>query len=343
MNARPPIPGPLGLGDLLDRAFRLYRARFMPFLITSALFLVPFSLISGLLTGRFITGYMDALGAVVESTNAPPETFLSEFFGSVGNFLGSMLLMGILGLLINAVVTLALANHSIAALHDETMTLREGLRRGLRRFWAFVWMNILQALGIGLATLAIVIVLVVAVAAIAFIGAAVGSAAFDSNNVFATIALVLVLVCGYVFAVLLVLAPALYLSARWVAATPALVAEDLGATGALKRSWQLTHGRVWRAIGYVVLLYLITAIVVSLPVGLIQQILIVALPSSALAIATLFSTALSSLFSVVWTPLYVCAIVLLYYDLRVRSEGYDLDLRVQQLEASLQDGEQPAL
>ena len=97
------------------------------------------------------------------------------------------------------------------------------------------------------------------------------------------------------------------------------------------------RGRVLRSVGYVILLYLITAIVVSIPTGLIQQLLLFALPSSAMPVVISVSTAISSLFTVVWTPLYVCAVVLLYYDLRVRAEGYDLSLRVQQLEAEMQE------
>jgi hypothetical protein len=45
---------------------------------------------------------------------------------------------------------------------------------------------------------------------------------------------------------------------------------------------------------------------------------------------------LGSVLGVLWQPINVAAIVLLYYDLRVRKEGYDLALRVDQLEAQVQ-------
>ncbi|MEZ4663216.1 MAG: hypothetical protein R2911_37190 [Caldilineaceae bacterium] len=49
-----------------------------------------------------------------------------------------------------------------------------------------------------------------------------------------------------------------------------------------------------------------------------------------------YFTTVSALFSVIWQPFLVGAIVLFYYDLRIR-KGYDLELRVQQLEAASTD------
>jgi hypothetical protein len=48
--------------------------------------------------------------------------------------------------------------------------------------------------------------------------------------------------------------------------------------------------------------------------------------------ATGLSTALGQLVTIVWLPLQVVAMVLLYYDLRVRAESYDLALQIEQLE-----------
>ncbi len=335
MSTRLPISGPLGLGDLLDRAFRLYRARLGLFLMIAALFLVPFSLISGLLSGQFITNYMDAFVAIVAAEGSAPETIFSEALGSAGSFFVVMMGMAILSLVISGLVTLALNHSSIAVLHNQPISLAESMRGGLRRFGSFVWMSIVQFSGIALATLGMGIVIFIFVMVIIFIGAAVGSALLEGDNIFATIAVVLVALCGYFLAILLFLAPAIYLSARWLVATPAMLAENLGAMQSLRRSWALTKGHTWRAVGYVVLLYLITAIVVGLPVGLIQQLILLLLGTSSLGLATILSSAISSIFSVLWTPLYICAVVLLYYDLRVRVEGYDLALRIEQLENEL--------
>jgi membrane-anchored glycerophosphoryl diester phosphodiesterase (GDPDase) len=340
MNNRLPISGPLGLGDLLDRAFRLYRARFVPFLLTTAIFLAPLGIISGLLSGRFITGYFDALSTLAASPDLAADDQFYTLFGSMAGFGLFTVLISLAALVVNAIVTLALTTQGIATLHDEPMTMGQSIRRGIRRLGAYIWMLIVQAVTYGLATMAVMIPLFILIMALAFAGTAMGSAIFnDVDSVFATIALMILFICGSMMMMIVAVAPALYLAARWVVAIPVMVDENLGAMKALGRSWQLTANRVWRAVGYLVLLGLITMIVVSLPVGLIQQILLVAMPSSAMPLLVALSSAISSIFTVIWSPFYVCAVVLLYYDLRVRAEGYDLDLRVRQLEEQV--GNQP--
>ncbi|MCB0114727.1 MAG: glycerophosphoryl diester phosphodiesterase membrane domain-containing protein [Caldilineaceae bacterium] len=336
MNNPLPIAGPLSLGDLLDRAFRLYRARFTPFLLTAAIILIPYSLISGLLSGRFLTGYMDAFGLLMESPDAVNEGMMADMLGGFGSMFGGFVVLGILGLVFNGVVTLALISQSTAALHEEQQPIGVSLRRGVSRFIPYAWMSIVQFFVIGLVTTVVLIPVFLLFGLIAFAGAAIGSAAFgDDGGIVGGIALVLVFVCGYIFALLFAAAPATYFSARWIGATPALMAEDLGAMEALGRSWRLTGGRIWRVIGYTVLLSIITAIVVSLPAALIQQVFLLAAPTLGFGLVTAASTAITSIFTVVWTPLSACAVVLLYYDLRVRSEGYDLNLRIQQMESQL--------
>ena len=46
MTTHFPLSGPMSVGDLLDRAFRLYRARFGVFLLTAAIFFFPAGIIS---------------------------------------------------------------------------------------------------------------------------------------------------------------------------------------------------------------------------------------------------------------------------------------------------------
>ena len=53
-----PITGPLGIGQVLDRAFRLYRARLGPLLLAGSLFLVPVGVANVAVTGSSdVTGF----------------------------------------------------------------------------------------------------------------------------------------------------------------------------------------------------------------------------------------------------------------------------------------------
>lgn len=330
-----PISGPLSLGDLLDRAFRLYRARFGLFVRTTALFLVPLSVISGLISGTFITDYVDALMALGASGDTPSEDAIFRMFGGVLSFAGGMLGLSIIALALNGIVQLALTSQSIAALHGESLTVGEGVRRGVRRFWPFVRLNILQGLAFIGATIAVLIPLAIFFVVIVLVAGAAGLSMEGDGiaGVVTGIGFVAIFFCGYFLALLLMILPTLYLSARWVAAVPVLVDGTGGARDALRRSWALTQGGVWRAAGYVVLLWLVGALVVSFPVGVFQQILVILLTPTALGLATAISTAFGSLFSVLWVPFNVGALVLLYYDLRVRKESYDLEMRIEALAA----------
>lgn len=331
-----PIPGPLSLGDLLDRSFRLYRARFGIFVGTAALFLVPMSIVSGLLTGTFITDYMDALMALGASSAAPSEDAAFRVFGGFASFAAGMFGLGVIGLILNGIVGLALTSQSMAALHGESLTVGQSVRRALSRFWPFVRLNILQSLAIFAATLGVLIPLGILIFLAVFVAGMIGigvGGIDEAGGIIAMFGLGLLILCGYLLALVLVMLPTIYLSARWIVAMPVLMNDSGSARQALRRSWALTAGSVWRAVGYLVLLWLVSVLVIGAPVGFFQQILLITLPPSAMGVATSISTAVSSLFSVLWVPFNVGALVLLYYDLRVRKESYDLELRIEQMAA----------
>lgn len=337
-----PISGPLSLGDLLDRAFRLYRARFGLFVGTAATFLVPMSILSGLLTGRFMTTYLEALSALAAGDADPSDEVIFGLLGQGGSFFLGVVLLGLLTLVFNGLVTLALTSQSIAALNGGTLSIQESLRLALGRFWAYVRMNIVQALALFGATIGVSIPLAVLAVIVVLMATAVGIGVGDMGNagsVIAVIGLGLLLICGYLLALVVITLPTIYLSARWIVAAPALVDTEQGALDSMRRSWALTQGQVWRAVGYVFLLWLVGTLVISLPVGVFQQMLFLLLPSGSFGLITAVSTALSSLFSVLWIPFNVGALVLLYYDLRVRQESYDLEVRIEAMAAALDTDE----
>ena len=235
MTTQFPLTGPLSVGDLLDRAFRLYRARFGVFLLTAAIFLFP----------------------------------IERLFNRVG--------------------------------FDMLDFLLDGLRSDLLDD---------------------------------------SSGAGTTNSVSS---LGMDLLAYFIAALLAILtsAPSYYLYARWLVAPAALLAEGLGPISSLRRSWQLSRGHIWRMIGYTVLLYLLVRLFNSLPMNLFQMILSVFLPDLNLGLQTGVVTAVQSTLFAVSTPFYIGAVVLLYYDLRIRGESYDLELRVADLEKQAGQGTAP--
>ncbi len=340
-----PLSGPLRVGDLLDRAFRLYRARFLIFLLTAAVFLVPLSVISGLLTGRFISDYFQTLELLISEGSRPGFDPFASFFANFSGLFAAMLIVSVMALAANGIVTLALTAHCIESLHNRSLAFGEGIRQGLQRFWPYVGMVIAKWAAIVAVTCVAAIPLLGGFLALLLGGALAGitlGETGEASAIVSAIGLGVLLICGYALLFILISAPIIYLSARWFVAPAALIAEGVGPLESLRRSWHLSRGHTLRVLGYTVLLYMIMFLVLSFPAALFQQIVFVLMPTSALGLATSISTVISSLLSVIGIPFYIGAAVLLYYDLRVRGESYDLELRIADLEQQIAQGDETA-
>ena len=108
-------------------------------------------------------------------------------------------------------------------------------------------------------------------------------------------------------------------------ATPALVVENLdSALAALSRSWSLTRGhrgRIFRVI--CVVFVLMTLPVLALGGFATAR----ATPEGFVGTEGLAISAVAALLSAMIQPMLYCALTVAYYDLRVRKEAFDLELR----------------
>lgn len=118
----------------------------------------------------------------------------------------------------------------------------------------------------------------------------------------------------------------LYLSARWLVAEVALFTEETGPLESLRRSWNLSRDLVLRTTGYLVLIAIATALVAGLFSALVDFGLFPLLPAVNQSWKTGIRYAVSELSSIITTPFYVIALVLYYFDLRVRKEKYDFEV-----------------
>jgi membrane-anchored glycerophosphoryl diester phosphodiesterase (GDPDase) len=115
-----------------------------------------------------------------------------------------------------------------------------------------------------------------------------------------------------------------WLFVRWVVAVPALLTEDIGPVRALDRSWTLTRSHWWRLFGILVLIYLLTT-VVSGALGVFALPVAVAVPFIPPFVrGAIILTVETAASAVVQPALYLC-VTLLYFDLRIRHEHFDLD------------------
>jgi hypothetical protein len=119
----------------------------------------------------------------------------------------------------------------------------------------------------------------------------------------------------------------------WVACgygvtTPIVVLEDLSSSfDSFSRSWELTRGVRGKVFGTVAVAWLMSQFLPQMVVGGISG----ALGAMGnLSLQPLF-VVLASLLGIILAPILPCALTLLYYDLRVRREAFDLQILSEQL------------
>lgn len=325
------IPGPLSVAQLLDRSFRLYRARFGEFITLAAIFLLPQALLSGLASGRMVSSWAGMLQGTLTTPNGalPGSSAAATLLAAGAALAGTVLLLA---------CTLVLTRYSIDALHGRTPGRRETLLGGVRHFWSQLGMSLLRLLGFVLVSAAIAIVVGLLIGLVAA-AAAFFSGMGESESGAGDALYAVILICLACFSIplgLLVISPLIYLYMRWFVATPAIVNEDAGPAEALRTSWRLTKGSLLRLTGFGLLLYILSVITVTLPMGLLQWVSLIFIGSTASMVTLVVATSLAgAALGILWQPLYAIAVVLFYFDLRVRRESYDLTLRMDALTSEL--------
>jgi hypothetical protein len=110
--------------------------------------------------------------------------------------------------------------------------------------------------------------------------------------------------------------------------TPIVVLEDLGSSfDAFGRSWELTRGARGKVAGTIVVTWLISQFLPQMVIGAISGALGVAGNGSLQPVFVV----VASLLGIVLAPILPCALTLLYYDLRVRREAFDIQVLSEQL------------
>lgn len=288
---------PLGFGEILDGAFTLYRRHFVSFFVTALVPFVPIAILSAEFTRR---------SAALQST---PDASLSDFPW------GWMLAAAIVATVGISIVWGALTREISAAVTGGEVSAEDGYGTALRALLPLLGAGVLAwGVMVGAVTLA-TLLFGLATAAFAVAG---GIAALFFGLLGA-------LAIGFMFA---------FLAASFFAMVPAVVVEKLGPWTALKRSWRLSRGARWRIVGLILVSYLITVLPV-LGVGMATGTLGAWIsPAAAAALSPgelAFQQVASTLSGALTTPFFVGCLVLLYYDRRVRSEGYDVELAAEGL------------
>lgn len=147
----------------------------------------------------------------------------------------------------------------------------------------------------------------------------------------AMVGLTIVTSFGMFFGLLFCFGPGIWLYGVWGVAPAVLIAENKGVFAAMGRSFQLVKGNWWRVFGLLVLSTILVAVITSvvtaplqfgvgLGAGLSDD------PSDVFSGGYLaLNTVVTGLATAITLPFTAAVVVAIYYDLRVRKEGYDLD------------------
>jgi hypothetical protein len=110
----------------------------------------------------------------------------------------------------------------------------------------------------------------------------------------------------------------------WSVVTPAMFVERIGLGAAMGRSWRLVEGRWWRTflvLFLMVIIWYVARVALSAFVQLGQFLLLLVMSQF---LASAISNAAAQIVDALVSPILQIALVLIYFDLRVRKEGLDL-------------------
>ncbi|MDQ3690206.1 MAG: glycerophosphoryl diester phosphodiesterase membrane domain-containing protein [Chloroflexota bacterium] len=124
----------------------------------------------------------------------------------------------------------------------------------------------------------------------------------------------------------LLIIPGIIALVRLAFAPAALVVEGHRGSTAVRRSWRLTKGFFWRTLGTLLLSGVIVAIVTGI-ISLPGELLVQAMGPDAWPLSALVTV----LATVLVTPFATLVVVLLYFDLRIRKEGFDIEMMAREL------------
>jgi hypothetical protein len=126
---------------------------------------------------------------------------------------------------------------------------------------------------------------------------------------------------------LMLVIPGIYFMCRLIVGIPAALLENLGSRAALERSWQLTKDSAGRAF-LVFLLYFALSMAASMLFAAPFQMAILLVKGNPSLILVFMGLAQVGAFvaNVLVVPVLTIASAILYYDLRVRKEAFDLQV-----------------
>jgi len=142
---------------------------------------------------------------------------------------------------------------------------------------------------------------------------------FAAGRLGATLWLTIVLVVGLVAAFLALILPGIWLAVAWCVAYPVMLVEGIGGVAALRRSYELTHGRWWATFGRLAVAYILVFVLS----GIVAAVFVAPIADDTSFGALVLEHTGDFIVSLITTPFLAAVTTLVYFDLRLRKEGVD--------------------
>jgi hypothetical protein len=183
-------------------------------------------------------------------------------------------------------------------------TIGSAYSKGLKRFWSIIGARFLMSFAISIPAIIF-----------AFCLLTVATTAPASQILFVGIIIILLPVFIFLFT-------------RWSLVTQAIILEDIGASDGIRRTWNLTDGHFWRVLATSFAASLLAGVLTILPTLVLDYAL--GLTGLSSTITQLVDLVAQQLALILTLPFTAAVQVLIYYDLRIRKEGFDLLLRTEE-------------
>ncbi len=105
---------------------------------------------------------------------------------------------------------------------------------------------------------------------------------------------------------------------------PVVVLERAKATDSIRRAWVLSKLRFWWIFGYLLLLGILTWLITFGPSLLIGFLIPLVIGNTHVLIQSIIQQSASLVLTAIFMPIHFTAVTLMYFDLRIRFEGFDL-------------------
>ena len=287
---------PLGVGDIVDRVFALYRSKPLLYIALAAVpYLIFILVIAGAtlaLAGTFVG--LAAFANLLASGDVPDP---AQFAASVISFIGFVLFIVVAAVVILSTQTTALVYAMSARYLGKQVTLGEAFRAGLRATPRVIGAGLLIFLLFVVLWAALVVLMAVSRQAIVV-----------------------------VVAVLAGLVGSFYILASTLTAPVVATVEGVGPITAIRRAWSLAAGNRWRILGLQLLLVVINGVISAV----VSAIFVTTIIGDA-TLRTVAQQLVNAATTILWAPVEWGTFAILYYDLRVRHEAFDLQLAAEAL------------